>query len=393
MTDPQSLGERAFAHVYHLAAEIGPRPAGSEAERRAFTYLEERLGASGYAPQSQPVTFAPLPRFFPVFALGGALVLAGGLLLATAPWLAMLAPLVILPLPDLARELIQRRARTARSQNLIAYTSADEAAPTLIFCAHVDSAPASVFGARWLLALHQQIMFVALRVGWALAAVAILLLLGLALPEPVTRVVGGAAIVTGGVWAAMEALNQLMRRRWSPGAHDNASGVGVALALAEHFAQQPPARQRLGFLFTGAEETGLHGAEAFAAQLALKGQRVAVLNLDMVGAGDRLTYVQHDGALWLWATEARLNQLIRNADAKATPIVNALRSGDYLPFLRHGLRAASLETRGARDAELAYHTVNDTAEVIDIGTLGMTAQTVIELVAQAEAQGYPERTA
>lgn len=393
MTDPQSLGERAYAHVYHLAVEIGPRPAGSEAERRAFAYIEAQLRGWGLTAQMTPVPFAPHPRFFAVFALGGVALLTGGLALTAAPWLAVLAPLVILPLPDIARAVIRSRPRTAPSQNLIADTPADETAPTLIFCAHVDSAPASVFGSRWLLALHQHLMFIALRVGWALATVAILLLLGFALPALVTQLVGGAAIVTGGVWALMEALNQLTRKHWSPGAHDNASGVGVVLALAEHFARHPPERQRLGFLFTGAEETGLHGAEAFAAQPELRGQRVAILNLDMVGAGDRLTYVVQDGATRVHVTDATLNQLVRAADPEARGIFNALRSGDYLPFLRRGLTTASLETRGARDAELAYHTVRDTVEVIDIARLGATAQTVIEVVAKAEARGYPERTA
>jgi Zn-dependent M28 family amino/carboxypeptidase len=165
-------------------------------------------------------------------------------------------------------------------------------------------------------------------------------------------------------------------------------------------------------LFTGAEETGLHGAEAFAAlhrsvgevrsaspvaggagaaQPGLRGQRVAILNLDMVGAGDRLTYVLQDGALRVHATDAALNQLVRAADPEARGILNKLRSGDYLPFLRRGLATTSLETRGARDAELAYHTVRDTVEVIDIARLGATAQTVIAVVATAEARGYPER--
>jgi hypothetical protein len=123
----------------------------------------------------------------------------------------------------------------------------------------------------------------------------------------------------------------------------------------------------------------------------LRGQRVAILNLDMVGAGDRLTYVLQDGALRVHATDAALNQLVRAADPEARGILNTLRSGDYLPFLRRGLATASLETRGARDAELAYHTVRDTVEVIDIARLGATAQTVIEVVATAEARGYPER--
>lgn len=46
----------------------------------------------------------------------------------------------------------------------------------------------------------------------------------------------------------------------SPGALDNASGVGTVLACAEYFAQNPPGNISLRFLLVGAEEYGLQGA-------------------------------------------------------------------------------------------------------------------------------------
>jgi hypothetical protein len=390
MPNPSSLGQRAFEHVQRLVVEIGPRPAGSAAERQAFDDLAGRLKQWGYTVETQSVAFAPHPRFFVLFAQGGFALLLGSVTLFSFPLLALLAPALIAVLPDLAREVIRRAPRSAHSQNLLAYTSADPRAPTLLLVAHVDSAPASAFTQPALLWLHQNLMFVALRVAWAVAAVAALQLTGLSVPAFATWLASGAGALIGGVWVLLETLSQWGRgARWSPGAHDNASGVGVLLALAEHFAAQPPARQRVGFLFTGAEETGLHGAEAFDAQPELAGQRVAVLNLDMVGAGSDLRYVTQDGALRPRLTSARLNALIQQADPDAQPISYALRSGDYLPFLRRGLPVGSLQTSGARSAELAYHTVNDSIENIELEALGRTAQAVVKVVELAELQGFP----
>lgn len=384
------LGQRAFEHVRRLAAEIGPRPAGSAAERQAFDYIAGQLARWGYTVETQPAPFAPHPRFFALFALGGAALLAGSLALFRFPLPALLVPLFIALLPDLAREVIRRARRSARSQNLLAFTSADTTAPTLLLVAHVDSAPASAFTQPVLLWLHQNIMFIALRVAWAVAAVAALQLIGLAVPPFAVWLASGVGALVGGGWTLLETLSQRGRgTRWSPGAQDNASGVGVLLALAEHYAAQPPARQRLGFAFTGAEETGLHGAEALAAQPELARQRLAVLNLDMVGAGAALRYVTQAGALRPRLTSARLNALIRQADAAAQPISSALRSGDYLPCLRCGLPVSSLQTSGARPAELAYHTIYDSLEQIQPEALERTAQTVVKVVELAERQGFP----
>lgn len=389
MTDLSPLGERAFRHVYELAAHIGPRPAGSPAERAAFDYAAGQLRAWGYQPQAQPITFAPAPRFSPLYASGGLALAAGGALLAAAPWAALLAAPWIAVLPDVARAVIRRRPRTAASQNLLAFTAAPETAPTVVLCAHIDSAPASAFRSRPLVWLHQNLMFAALRVAWALAAVAALSLLGLGLPALVRDLAGGLALAVGGLWAGLEAASQLLRgEQYAPGAHDNASGVGVLLAAAEQLAAQPPARLRVGFLFTGAEETGLHGAEAQAPAWA--GRRLAVLNVDMVGAGETLRYITSDGAVRVRPTDPGLNEVINAACPQARGLAYSLRSGDFLPFLRHGVPAGALQTSGSAEAELAYHTLYDTTEVVEVPALGRTVQAVLDILAAADLRGYPE---
>lgn len=381
MTD---FGARAFQHICFLAQKIGPRPAGSPAERQAFDYITGQLESWGYPVERQPVRFAP-PRFFPLFALGGSMVVIAGWAVGGFPWLALWLPLLILALPQLARWLIRRRPRTAFSENIFAQTES----PTLIVCAHVDSARASFFHNRDWLWLQSKTMFVVSRVGIAIAVFSLLALIGVELPV-VNAALGLIGTVVGGWWAAVETLNQLaLRDRWSPGAHDNASGVAVALTLAEHFASHPLDNARLGFLFTGAEETGLHGAEAFAEQMKPdKFPREAnpsglfVLNLDMVGAGKELRFVAGEGTLTPLRTDARLNALIRQAHPAARNVWYSVRSGDFAAFLRRGIPAASLQTGGSEKADLAYHTVNDTIEVIEESALQMTAEAVAKVLHQ-----------
>ena len=392
MSPALTFGRRAFAHVHHLAGEIGPRPAGSPAEAAAFRYVERCLRGWGYAPVSSPVAFAPAPALTWVYISGGLALALGGAFLADLPALALLPAVYIAALPDVAREVVRRRPRTASSQNQLAFTPttvSNGAAPTLVLCAHVDSAPASAFQARWLVEVHQSLMFVALRAAWALAALVILGWLGIGWPATVLAAVGAAAGLVGGAWVVLETLAQVLRvGRYSPGAHDNASGVGVLLAVAEHLAAEPPARLRVGFLFTGAEETGLHGAEAAARQA--WGPRTAVLSVDMVGAGATLRYITRDGALRVRATDERLNDVIAAACPEARGLAYPLRSGDFLPFLRHGVPAGALQTSGSREAETAYHTVHDTPDVVELEALDDTVQALLRIFTTAEARGYPE---
>ncbi|MBL8095812.1 MAG: Zn-dependent exopeptidase M28 [Anaerolineales bacterium] len=384
-----SLAPRSGVHIAHLVDVIGPRPAGSAEERAAADYVDAQLRAAGYTPERQPVPFAPHLAFTPWFALGGGLLFAAATWLQNLPGLAFVSLIYIIVLPELTRWLSRRRARTAQSQNVIAFTAAPSDAPTLIVCAHLDSAPATALGLTALRALHQQIMFVNLRVAWAVAALAALRLLGLALPELALTFGSAAGIVAGATWLALELGSQLGGPRdFAPGANDNGSGVGVALAVAERIAAQPPSRLRVGFLFTGAEETGLHGAEAFAATVA-RGQRVAVLNLDMVGSGRDLITITQDGALQAFETDVELNVLIRECDVTVRGRAFRLRSGDHAPFLRRGIRAAALQAVGRSEAELAYHTPADDLSLIDPRTLDRVARLVCSVIDQADVRGYP----
>lgn len=71
----------------------------------------------------------------------------------------------------------------------------------------------------------------------------------------------------------------------SPGANDNAAAVGILLTLIERVAVSPPAKRRLRFLFTAAEERGYLGALHYAREIDV-GELDGVLSLELCGVGD-----------------------------------------------------------------------------------------------------------
>lgn len=377
----------ALRHIRHLCEQIGPRVAGSAAEEEARAYAAAQLGNWGYRVERHAVLFAPPARVNLLEPVVSAVLLMGSALWQAEPWLALLMPLLVAVLPDLERLRTRWQRCTASSANLCAHPAqaAPAGSPLLIVCAHLDSARNGLFQSGVLRRYAAQTTFFTQRYAIFLALLAVADRLVIPLPKVVLAATILAGMLLAGWRMGMELL--LLRplpATYSPGANDNASGVGVLLAVAEHFAKHPPRGTQLEFCLTGAEETGMHGAAARAAQLARGAPQVLLLNLDMVGAGDMLRFVTRDGVLWQRATSVRLNKAIRMAQSASNGIWYTLRSADYLPFLQRGIAASGLQTSGSAQAELTYHTQYDTVDVIDSGALDMTANAVIGVVRQLD---------
>jgi hypothetical protein len=381
--DGYPLGRRAFEHVHFLVEGIGPRPAGSEAEQQAQAYVAEHLTGWGYQVQKQPVAFAPLPRFFPVY-------LIGGLIMAIIPWfiqaypgLTIWLPVLLVTVAAYARWAMLRRRCTAQSVNIIANTNAYPDVPTLILCAHLDSARASPFRNHLIRGANYYTIYILQRIAIAVTIISVFRLLGFTLPGWFYIIIGMLGSLAGGWLAFSQSWNQIAHHNdYSPGAHDNASGVGVLLALAEHLIALNAYSSRqlhLGFLFTGAEETGLHGAAEFACQLGAN-TATSILSLDMVGAGNILHYIAGEGILMPTRTDKKLNAYLREVYPDIKSLWHTVHSGDFARFLRAGIPAAALQTSGSMEAELAYHTVFDTLDVIEIPALDITAKVILKFI-------------
>jgi Zn-dependent M28 family amino/carboxypeptidase len=174
-----------------------------------------------------------------------------------------------------------------------------------------------------------------------------------------------------------------------PGADDNASGVAVALAVAREL-QRARSSGRVVFLFTGAEEIGLHGAKAYVAAPHIPLDQIrAVYNLDMVGrnffastaneaaklaavglpddaaVSEAAEAAATDAGLTLLAVRPGLLQIVGEAN----------RSDDWV-FRDHGVFAVHFST-GINDD---YHRPSDTPDKISRPQLVRMAKFVRSLV-------------
>lgn len=174
----------------------------------------------------------------------------------------------------------------------------------------------------------------------------------------------------------------------SPGAIDNAASVLLLIELARVLHHAPPA-QPVILAFTAAEEIGLVGAEALAAEI---GDDVGfAIALDLVG-GDGELVVNGAGML---IGRAELRWIAAAADnAGATISVPAAHRvvsrwwpqaerSDHGPFTRRGVRALHFYNRG-HDAEwidLAYHSGRDVPARVDRRALEEMGRLLRALVA------------
>ena len=349
--------DRAFDHVEALSY---PRRAGTVRERRAARYILRRFSDLGFerARESFPValTGPEIGRSL-TFAGCAILVLAGAILakqhpigaamawtvaawMVHSPWRLNQALCGCWPTGLTSRNLLARRRESARSK----------IGARVVFMAHYDS--------------KSQILPTGARVALVLAATAgSLTLAGLAmiaaLGEPGLLAISPwkpIAWIIAGLLAIL-AANRIGDR--SPGVIDNGSGVGTLLELARTWRPRPEAPVEAVWIATGSEEIGLEGARDVLDRHAEWWREVPTLliNLESVGAGDRVFLAGESGAL------ALAEQV---ADGLAIPRarLRILGAGmDHIPFAARGLPAVSIMGDVVRSS-FAFHSRRDGLDLL-----------------------------
>jgi aminopeptidase YwaD len=148
-----------------------------------------------------------------------------------------------------------------------------------------------------------------------------------------------------------------------PGADDDASGTAVMMEIAKVMASGNFAPKRtILFAAWGAEEAGLLGSEYYVEddpKFPLN-ETVAVLQMDMVGVGDRSGVNVFGGTV--------LTDLFNQIEANAGEVLVVAQpfdpnnNSDNAPFFNAGVPAVMFQTRGLHEY---YHTPNDTIDTID----------------------------
>lgn len=381
--------ERAYAHTAHLTF---PRRTGSEGEREAARYIAEAFRAAGLTVEEQPFCFSPFPltvvarllllgvgglvilsaEVFPHTPRGALLPLAAAVLvvLAASRWTAFTERLYDLPGPWQSRNII------ARSQ-MISGGHSEAATADLIFLAHYDS--------------KSQLQPLVLRLGLFLFSLlglgALMGLVGLAAWKPLPWIAPRLIeAVSGLILGALLLLQFNYSHNLSPGALDNASGVGLLLELARCLPELAPPGLNLVFVATGAEEEGLAGALRFiqAYGATFHPTRSWFINLDGPGAEGPVTVLGRYGfpprPTGPSLTSALLRLAAEHGWAAAAATLPLGAGTDQIPIAWRGFEAVTLQSVRFGWAWFSVHSRKDTLEHISLPALQRIGELCVDLV-------------
>ncbi|HJR80307.1 MAG TPA: M28 family peptidase [Anaerolineales bacterium] len=169
----------------------------------------------------------------------------------------------------------------------------------------------------------------------------------------------------------------------TPGAYDNAAGVGVLLTLAQLLSQSKHRHTLEWVAFTGEEGAGLGDMEyarrAQSAHATSHGfdQVTAAINIDGVGPYTGTTTV----ACYVASEEfeAVLDKIITGYPGVLK--VDPWPASDHYIFYSNGTPSIALTSKGIRDI---YHTLSDTFEWISGAKLAGVVQLVLDLIEELD---------
>ena len=251
------------------------RGAGTDAERRAAGWLAERLSPGGRNVVVE--TFWCRPNWALAHTLHAVLAVAGSLISLVSPvaGTALLAAALASVIADSLTGISFGRRLTPEhaSQNVVVAGGSrgdEEARVHLVLTANYDAGRTGLVYRDWLRrppAIIRQTVrgFIPGWLGWL--SIGIVWLLAIA----VVRVTGHTSTAvsaaqlppTVGLLVALALLLDLAPGRWSPAVGDDATGVGVASAVAQALQTTPPRHLDVELVLTGAGDADQIGLRRY----------------------------------------------------------------------------------------------------------------------------------
>ena len=344
-----------------------PRANGSEGLARVESFIASTLEASGAEVERQP--FTATPYGLQLAWTAALLLMIGSAVSILFGWygpalvLALAAPTLLLMEFELLWSPVSGLLKQ-QENNVIGRYDGRPGGPTLVLCAHYDTT--THFGNHrswgplgwWWLGPAVTLtiaMAVAGMAGHNLTAVLAVPILALVLAP----------------FAAMawyQGVGPLLRAP-SPGALDNGGSVVTLLELAGRLGKRPPGTEAtVELVFAAAEEERAFGSRAHAATLE-PASRLAVVNLELIGADGTLGYVPVDGfGLRRFESPPWLVELVEDTALEAMGSalsVIRLPAGtltDGRSYLARGMAAVTLSTAPAEGFPHHLHSSGDSRD-------------------------------
>jgi hypothetical protein len=368
--------QSAVSHIRYLSETIAGRGSCTSDERRAAEYITDQMRSLGVQDirleqyTAAPSTYRPYALAFGVALLGtlGVWLFPGRWTMALAAALSALGAWAMLAETDFTDNWTRWLLPKGDSQNALGVLlPAGQTKQRVVLCAHVDTHRTPIFYATktW------NTLFSLLVAGSLVSMLisALLYSLGAIFNLEWVRWIGLIA-------AALELFALAMALHadftpFSPGANDNASGVGVVLGLAQRLVQVPLAHTEVWLVFTGCEEAAAYGMVSFLdSNAAVLGEETVYIVIDQVGKGN-LCYLTADGLIRKHATHPHALELARQASTARPEIKTSEKVGlaytDAVPATKRGLVAltlCALPPAGSSDS-VHWHQMSDTIEHVD----------------------------
>ena len=377
---------RAYKHITQLAI---PRLVDSAGEAEAQDYIVEQFTALGLDVSWEPFSFTKfpaeaLPRIISMLLVPVVLSvpLIGDRFPISVCLVCLFSLFIALFFTQWQKrfEGLYNVGRRLRTKNIIATNGRkrDGDTPTLLFVAHYDSKsqtlPIAVRAISYGIAI---IGLVALTV-----AAAIKVGTGVWFPDYIVWSVVGITVFF------LLLLQANMTQNRSPGAFDNASGVGVMLEVAR-VVMVLGTKKPITFLATGAEEYGMCGALRYIQAHADEYDRenTYVINLDGLGVGNGVNIVTRHGIPPVRTTRT-LADLFRasgeslgiRVSERSVPIGVGL---DSIPIASCGFETATLMASGVGSVALKVHSKQDRSELLNEESLQRVGELIADVIERA----------
>jgi aminopeptidase YwaD len=387
----KTINEQALEHVGHLSVHIGSRPIGSATNRAAADYISEVFEKVGLSLELQEI---PCPDWI---AEHTSLELNGELLEASANTFSPSCNVSIETIPVCTPAELELASMTGKILVFYGDMAQTELATKggiyvserdrRILQLLEDRRPAGIITINPTLHAHWRLIedfdldipsvTVTAHSGLKLlknpGAIVQLKIVARRSPSHTSNVIGR---LQGELPERIVFCAHYDSKVDTPGAYDNAAGVGVLLTLAELLSQRKHRHTLEWVAFTGEEGAGLGDMEyARNARQTGKGfdQVTAAVNIDGVGPFTGTTTIASFAASLQF--QALIDEIIKRFPRVMW--VEPWPASDHYIFYSNGTPSVALTSKGIRDI---YHTLSDTFEWISGEKLAEAVQFVLDFV-------------
>jgi hypothetical protein len=382
-----------------------PRQVGTREEKKIVQEIAAQLEQSGYLVDFQPFQFSTaLERFLSAEILVGMIfILTTILTYGISQWLTVLliGLLIILILmigplnnnvqknsfepedkqqPNWWSAMCWKLGTRYQTKNIVATppgSSPDPAIPHLFLVAHYDSK------SQYLPLVIRIALFVILIAGSLIFAALTLLSFFNEIFTSISFVIGYLVILSGIPLLFLDYGND------SPGAIDDASGVGLLLHLAGVIAKHPNLSEKLGItvLITSAEELAVKGALAYVTEHGTRlhnqaeGGGLHVLNFDGIGVDGKIYLVGGSNRVAGPSGGNLFNLIKRSAEELGILVGRFILPGalfDHVPFANEGFDALSVI--GIGKSSWVVHSGNDSPEKLHVDGFNQAGRLAIRVI-------------